>query len=152
MWFTDVANVANPEREELDRFITGVENFLAFVIENLSEFSFLWEDAPELRELAMETFHKDVREGVFHLRQEIPRIPEKQLVFHGLIHRPMRFKLKVLDSIGQKWETVRGQFSVRDWLKKIIEAIDAILDSLIHAAGGAGGIIKEFKDALSALA
>jgi hypothetical protein len=34
----------------------------------------------------------------------------------------------------------------------VVDAIDAVLDSLIEAAGGAGGLIKEFKDALRALA
>ena len=39
-----------------------------------------------------------------------------------------------------------------EWFRKIIEAIDAALDSLIAAAGGVGGLVKEFKDALLALA
>jgi hypothetical protein len=47
---------------------------------------------------------------------------------------------------------VRSQFRIRGWFKRLIEAIDAVLDSLIEAAGGVGGLIKEFKDALSALA
>jgi len=60
------------------------------------------------------------------------------------------FELSYL--LGGLQEKVRGQFSVREWFKKIIDAIDAILDSLIDAACGTGGLIKEFKDALGALA
>ena len=40
---------------------------------------------------------------------------------------------------------------MRGWLKQVCEAMDAVLDSVIHAVG-VGGIMKEFKDALSALA
>ena len=57
-----------------------------------------------------------------------------------------------MDSIGRKWEQVRGQFTMREWFSRIIDAIDAALDSLIAAAGGVGSLIKEFKDALRALA
>ena len=65
----------------------------------------------------------------------------------------MQFKFRVLDSIGRQWEAVQalGQLSIRDWVKRLFDAIDAILDSLIDAADGAGGLIKEFKDALAAL-
>jgi hypothetical protein len=58
---------------------------------------------------------------------------------------------KVLASISRRWDNVKGLLTVRSWFKQICEAIDVILDSLIQAVG-AGGIIKEFKDALSALA
>jgi hypothetical protein len=57
-----------------------------------------------------------------------------------------------MDSIGRRWNHVRGQFSIREWFRKIIEAIDAALGSLIDAAAGIGGLLKEFKDALLALA
>ena len=86
------------------------------------------------------------------MHSAIPDIPERSLLSHGLIGRPMTFKLKVLASISDGWERVQRQFSIRDWFKRVVHAIDAILESLIDAAGGAGGIIKEFKDALPALA
>jgi hypothetical protein len=34
----------------------------------------------------------------------------------------------------------------------LLEAVDALLDSLIQAAGGIGAVLKEFKDATMALA
>jgi len=151
MWFTDIARVGNPGRAELVAFVTGVETFLHFVLQEPNEFNFLWEDEPGLRGLALETFQNDVRESAAVLRKTIPGIPEPLLRSHGLLHRPVKFKFSVLDSIGRGWESVRGQFSVREWLKRMFEAIDAILDSLIHAAAGVGGLIKEFKDALLAL-
>ena len=153
MWFSEIAKTDNPGREDLQLFVQNVRNFLGFVLENKNDFSFLWEESPELHDLAWETFRFDISEGAgLELDYAIRDIHLEKLHQHGLEGRPLRFKFKVLDSIGNQWEKVRGQFSVREWFKKLIEAIDAVLDSLIDAAGGAGGLIKEFKDALGALA
>lgn len=152
MWFTELAAVENPGRDELHRFVDSVIDFLGFVLERRDYFAFLWEDDPELLPLAQDTYSGDVREtGASELHRAIPAIREGVLISHGLVGRPMRFKLSLLTSISDAWERVRGQFGIRDWFKRVVDAIDAILDSLIDAAGGIGGIIKEFKDALSAL-
>jgi hypothetical protein len=150
MWFTELARHENPGRKELNQFLDNINKFLDFVLKS-PEFQFLWEGEPELRGLAIETFQSDVVESILLLQQEIPNIEENRLRQHGLLGRPVKFKFRVLDSIGRQWNRVREQFSVREWLKQIFEAIDAILDSVIHAAAGAGGLIKEFKDALAAL-
>jgi len=151
MWFSDIASKEYPGIDELRSFVDGTMEFLNFVLTE-DDFNFLWEDEPDLRELATETFRRDVSEGSYYLKQAIGEIPERSLMDHGLIGRPMHFKLRVLDSISRNWEKrFSGQFSVREWLKKIIDAIDAALDSLVDAAG-VGGLIKEFKDALASLA
>ena len=153
MWFKEIAASENPGREELGTFVWNVRNFLGFVLENTEEFSFLWEKSPELHEMAWETFRFDIAEGAgLELVHAISDISPKKLRQHGLEGRPLRFKFNVLNSIGSQWEKVKGQFSIREWFKKLVDAIDAILDSLIDAADGAGGLIKEFKDALGALA
>ena len=126
-------------------------DFLDFVLES-RELAFLWEDDQSLAALARETFNSDVRQSAGALREAIPNITQDVLRMHGLIGLPMRFKFRVMDSIGRKWEQVRGQFTMREWFSRIIDAIDAALDSLIAAAGGVGSLIKEFKDALRALA
>lgn len=153
MWFTELATIENPGRDELHRFVDAVIDFLGFVLERRDDFAFLWQDDPELLQLALDTYFGDVREvGERELHRAIPGIRDSLLISHGLVGRPMKFKLKVVASVSDAWERVRGQFSIRDWFKRVLDAIDAILDSLIDAASGAGGIIKEFKDALSALA
>lgn len=153
MWFGEIAASEDPGRKELQIFVRSVRNFLGFVLENTNDFSFLWEESPELHTLAWETFRYDIAGGAgLELDNAIDEIPQAKLRQHGLEGRPLHFKFKVLHSIGDQWEKVKGQFSIREWFKKLVEAIDAILDSLIDAAGGAGGLIKEFKDALSALA
>ncbi len=152
MWFTDIAAVSNPGRKELAGFVDGVERFLWFVLERQDDFAFLWADEPPLRELAQGTMQADVQPSVAALLALIPEeIPEAQLLQHGLLGQPLQFKLRVLESIARQWELVRGKLSVRAWLKQLFDAIDVLLDSLINAVGGVGALIKEFKDALSAL-
>ena len=151
MWFTQVAGIEQPGRDELVQFVGNVESFLGFVVENRREFAFLWEDEPALQELAMASYLQDVQLACGELRRVIPAIPDERLRRHGLRGRALQLKLRILDSIGRRWEQVRGQLSMREWLKRMFDAIDAIPDSLIDAAGGIGAVIKEFKDALSSL-
>jgi hypothetical protein len=151
MWFTDIAASRNPGPKELSVFVSNIESFLSFVLENRKEFAFLWEDEENLLYDARETYINDVRKATVELQFAILNIEESSLLSHGLIGRPLRFKLRVVNSIALRWNDLRGQFGIRGWLKQLFDAIDAILDSLIDAAGGAGGLIKEFKDALSAL-
>lgn len=153
MWFDEIAANENPNIIELRGFVNGVTQFLKFVLDDKS-FLFLWNDDKELHRLALETFEGDV---LVHSRLLLAQIeiPSPSLmgslIEHGLIGRPMKFKLRVLNFIAKQWERVRGQFTIREWLKRMFDAIDAILDSLIDAAGAIGSVIKEFKDALSAL-
>lgn len=153
MWFDEIVASEDPGEEELIRFVRNVRSFLGYVLENNESFGFLWEDDPELHELALDTYRYDIAEGSgLILDHVIPQIPKAQLVAHGLSGRPLKFKFRVVGSIDAKWKKLKGQLSIREWFKKMVDAIDAVLDSIIDAAGGVGGIIKEFKDALSALA
>jgi hypothetical protein len=153
MWFDSMALADEPGRQELRGFVYSVREFLAFVLEQTNVFGFLWEDDPELLGQARETFALDVAErGVPDLVRAIDAISPQALHAHGLEGRPLRFKLRVLNAVANLWPRLKPLLSIRDWLKKIIDAIDAILGSLVEAAGGAGGIIKEFKDALASLA
>jgi len=161
MWFTEISTESNPGRAELIKFLDGLASFLVFVLENRDDFGFLWADEPALGELAMDSFRGDVRPELQRLRQITSDLSVAILTQHGLHGRPLRFKLGVLNSIANRWErireltslgSVRRLLSASEWFKKIIDAIDAILESLIAAAAGAGGLIKEFKDALRALA
>jgi hypothetical protein len=161
MWFEEIAKADDPGVNELMQFTHGVEACLGFVLEQKNDFDFLWEEDLELRSLALDTFKSDVRPAAGRMRDVIGKIPGQLLTEHGLRGRPLKFKLRVLNSIANRWRRIREQFkegslrrmlAAREWFKKIVEAIDAVLDSLIEAAGGAGGLIKEFKDALRALA
>jgi hypothetical protein len=152
MWFIEISQVENPGRKELHLFVDGVLKFLNFVLQHADEFAFLWEQDSQLRALASETLELDVSASASSLHSIIEEISNEALIRHGLVGRPARFKFRVLNSIANRWGSVRRQGRIRGWLKRVVDAIDAILDSLIDAAGGAGGLIKEFKDALCALA
>jgi hypothetical protein len=151
-WFDELAAIENPQPDSLVVFVDQIQVFLRFVLENEGDFAFLWEDDPNLLRFARETFDRDVSEGAGMLKRSIPEISRDQLARRGLISRPLRFKYRVMAAIARGWGRVRGQLTIRGWLKQVFDAIDAALDSLIAASGGVGGILKEFKDALSALA
>lgn len=153
MWFRRVAASEDPSGEELRLFVQNIRDFLSFVLENTDEFAFLWKYSPDLHNLAWETFQFDIAEGAgLELDNAIGNISRETLRQHGLEGRSLRFKFQVLDAIANQWEIVGHQLSIRTWFKKVLAAIDAVLDSLIDAAGGSGGVIKEFKDSLRALA
>lgn len=152
MWFTDVASADNPGKEELRLFVQDVRHFLFFVLEDTQNFGFLWQHDPALHDLAIDTVNHDIAQGAgMELDRTIASIGNERLHLLGLQGRPLKFKFQVLNSIADQWKSIHRDFSVRQWLKQLIRAIGAILDSLIEAAGGAGRVIKDFKDALYAL-
>jgi hypothetical protein len=148
--FFALADAQNPGPYELSDFTQDVVKFLKFVVDD-PEFAFLWKDNPELRQMAETVVSTDVPDAGVALRDAIPGISAERLGKHGLRGRPLRFKFNVIAAVARKWNDVKGQFSIREWFKRMVDAIDAVLDSLIDAAAGVGGLIKEFKDALAAL-
>ena len=152
MWFREIAAVEDPGRDELEAFVDGILKFLSFVLERRQDFGFLWVEAPELRDLAIETFQRDVTESAAELRAIIPEISTQTLVRHGLLGRPVRFKFQVLNMVANGWERVQVQRPlIRWWLNRTMKAIDEILESLGLAAGGFGGVLKEFKGTMEVL-
>lgn len=149
--FLGLAASEDPGAAELAQFTRDIESFMRFVVLESQEFSFLWRDAPSLVAMARGTLQEDIPGAANSLRDVIPSISPTRLDAHGLRGRPLRFKFNVLSSIARLWDSVKGKLTVRGWFKKMCEAIDAILDSLLDAAGGVGAVLKEFKDALSAL-
>ncbi len=153
MWFTDVASAENPGKEELRLFVQDVRHFLFFILEDTQNFGFLWQHDPSLYDLAMDTMKHDIAQGAgLELDNAIHQIENTRLYSHGLEGRPLKFKFQVLNSIANQWKSVRRDFSVREWFRQVVDAIDAILDPLIDAANGKGRLLKDFKDTLSSLA
>ena len=153
MWFTDVASVDNPGREQLRLFVQDVRHFLLFVLEDTQNFGFLWQYDPSLHKLAVETMKNDIAKGAgLELDEAITLIDNDRLSSFGLAGRPLKFSFQVLNSIANQWKSVRRDFSVREWFRRMVDAINTILDPLIEAANGAGRLIKHYKDALCALA
>ncbi|MCU7806123.1 MAG: hypothetical protein KZQ96_23365 [Candidatus Thiodiazotropha sp. (ex Lucinoma borealis)] len=153
MWFNNLIESPDPGKDELCIFVRDLKIFLGTVLNDRENFGFLWEADPSLLHLAKDTYRFDIAEGsALELLDAIPKIELKAIRQHGLKGHPLRFKFHVINTIANEWEFNKGRLSIRAWFKKLIDAIDALLDSLIDAAGGAGGLIKEFKDALGSLA
>ena len=148
-WFAKLARSKNPSRQDLVAFVDEVLRLLKHVVENDAA-AVLWRQNPELRRMAIKAF-PDVAKGAAKLRRAIQDVPEPILVEHGLVGAAARFKYNVMATVSRGWGKLRRHFTIGGGFRRVIEAIDAHLDSLIEATG-AGGIIKEFKDALLALA
>lgn len=152
MWLDDIGRESNPGPGALGAFVHGVFGFLGQAIEDPELGRFLWENDGNLQSDAKQTFYEDVAPAAKDLEARVQGLPDDAVTAHGLRGTALRFKLRVVASIARRWENIKGTLGVREWFRKMCEAIDALLDSLIEAAGGAGGLIKEFKDSLMALA
>jgi hypothetical protein len=148
--FAELRDIENPDTKELQAFVTAVMRFLNNVVHS-DEFAFLWEVDRSLRWTAQEEFETNVSASGSALISKIPHIDRSALADHGLNGPPLRFKFRVLDAIARSWNKLPPRLGIPVWLKRMFEAIDTTLDSLIQAAGGTGAVLKEFKDALSCL-
>ncbi len=154
MDFEELAQIPEPGRSELAAFVGCVVDFLQFVLKDSDQFASLWTDEPELRDLAVTVLEKDVPGSAKELTRAIWETPDEKLVSYGLTGNPLRFKLQVLGTISREFKTEYMEsipFSVRKWLRQAFEGMDAVLGSLVLATG-AGGLIRQFKKALSAFA
>tara|TARA_B100001971_G_C18107890_1_gene492544 strand:- start:195 stop:716 length:522 start_codon:yes stop_codon:yes gene_type:complete len=173
MWYQGLVEIENPGREELHKFIHLTRGFLGEIV-NGKGFRWLWEDYGHLRELAIVTYNRSIAEGPgLEIDQAIFEIPQVLLERHGLSAESLHFKFSVIatldeelygflpdqfddDQEGGVIDWVKRNFSIREWFKKLITAIDATLDSILKCADwvmpGVGGIIKEFKDTIVSIA
>jgi hypothetical protein len=150
MWFSEPTHQLGSTSGELDRFLNGVELFLTDVVCG-EEFAILWQHDSALRALAEETLKHDIKGSIMELKVEIHAMGEPDIYRYGLYGGSLSFRLSVIGSIARQWDAVRRQFSIQEWILRMFDAIDALLDSAIDAANGYGGSIKGFKDALSAV-
>lgn len=154
MWFADLLEFEDPDREELKLFVDDVRRFLRDILFEYREFRVLFDEDRDLLKKARGAFEsREMAAGFDDLKEAIDLIEPISMERHGLYGANLRFKFGVLGHISREFpRRLSDQFSVRGWFQRIVAAIDALLDSLINAALGAGGLIKEFKDALGALA
>jgi len=165
VYFEDlIVSDSPPGKNDLVRFLDGVSLFFCHVLENSNsgmEFSFLWTQCDrkklniserDLRLYALTTYSAHIKgHGIDVLKGEIYEIEDDCIEDHGLAGDPLLFKFKVLYAVEQRRLHIRGYASKIKWFKKMVDAIDAVLDSIVSVTG-TGGTIKEFKDALRALA
>ena len=101
---------------------------------------------PELLEYAQDATGELVEQGhVERLLAAIETTELENLGLHGLTGQQLRFKLQTI-------HTRETRFRLIPWLwnlRRLIDTIDNLLDSIIKAVG-AGDAVKELKDALFA--
>src|SRR5579864_2869688 len=95
-WFSNLAEVQEPGTQQLQIFVDGVRQFLGFVLRSSNDFAFLWRADPALLDMAFDTFSNDIAAQCDVLKTAIPLIEQRQLTFHGLRDRALRFKFRVL--------------------------------------------------------
>jgi hypothetical protein len=71
----------------------------------------------------------------------IKRASDRDLESHGMVGSQLSYKLQVIEYIKEK------AFHFSGWKKKLLDAIDTFLDSILSALG-VGEALKELKDAL----
>ncbi len=87
---------------------------------------------------------REVRPHFEELERAIDALPDQQIYRHGFSEGQLDFKLGVVASWWNRFSARGG----RRIAKKLLDAIDNVLDSLIDATG-VGGAIKEIKDAIN---
>ncbi len=147
-----IGQVQDPQRDTLVLFVDETVELLTLLVKSKDFTVRLWRDDAQLISLAEKTLRDDVLPAAEYLKVKITKIPESQLKHHGLVGSAVRFKYAVLARVSKSWRRWQGQLTVRTGFRSVLEAVDAVLGSLIDAAHGAGGLIKEFKDAIKALA
>lgn len=155
-YFGQLAARPDPGIVELQMFLDVVERFLDDLLRGQVSHD---GDPPlsiafdEMREAALQSFDQDVIPSLSALRAAIPYIAPERLDVHGLTGAPQRFKLRALEAIEQAREAAEN-FTM--WLRAMLAGIDAILNSLVNAAGAVSGLplgslAQEFKDIIGAI-
>jgi hypothetical protein len=129
-------------REALSGFLRAAKQFLkSLVLENRSPLheTLFWKDlAPDVFDAWMEV------EPEFDATAERARhIPHELLVLHGLSGVQLRLKLRTVEFFHKRYQ----RFGRRA-IKKVLDAIDNLLESIEDVLPGAG-ILSEFKEALA---
>jgi hypothetical protein len=155
-YFGQLAARPDPRIPELQMFLDVVERFLDDLLHGHVRHD---GDPPlsitfdEMREAALLTFDQDVIPSLSALRAAIPYIAPERLDVHGLTGTPQRFKLQALEALEQ---AQAGTDNFTAWVRSMLNGIDAILNSLVNAAGAVSGLplgslAQEFKDMLAAI-
>jgi hypothetical protein len=138
--------------ELLDRFLGIVHEVLEDIVSDPRERlgSTVWSDEleghlknawPQLEAILNRSRGRFMAPEFLHEDDEFRR--------HGLVGDQLAFKVGVVEALAVGWRQTFGS-QKRGWLKKILDAIDALLDSLAEIVPGLGSV-KEIKESLESL-
>lgn len=134
------------DREDLITFLNDTYRFVQNIYEGNDPQS--KQIVPnDLREMLLSAWSEF--EGDFNLdeaQNRIRSLSEERMIAFGLYGAQLRLKLTIIARLRSEWLDFGGD----NILKKLIDAIDTLLDSLI-AATGINEALKELKDILRGL-
>lgn len=84
-----------------------------------------------------------VSERFYELKENVSQAAMSSLDDHGLTGTELQYKLSVINHAGERFVyflSRRVVPLVGVWLKKLLEALDKFLTSLLDAVGGSGAI------------
>jgi len=151
-FFVDLARSRQPGLDDLELFVSETEALLRFLVEGKDFGQPLWRGDDYLRQLAADSLSADIIPAAQELKNAIRSIPETELKRHGLTGTAARFKYNAIAKLSRNWRRYRGKYTVGGTFRSLMQGVEAVLDSLISAAGGTGGLLKEFKEVIMALA
>jgi len=140
------------DREKLQKFIAQVYAWLdasyAASFRASAESGSPWPPIRahhQLQELATAAWREYERDHpLADLQRRIAQLPQETLVSHGLYGTQLEYKLATVDFAAN-----RAARAMPGWLRKLLELIDNLLESILKALG-ADNALKEIKDAMLA--
>ncbi len=130
------------DRQRLVQFLKAVHEILDRLVKTGKDPTGKPLFVPELQEL-MDAAWTEVVPVFWDTEKAIQDASEERLGGHGLFGKQLDFKLRVVDWLSGRFQALGGA----KLLKRLLQAIENLLDSIIDAAG-TGGAIKEIKEAI----
>jgi len=161
MWFQELGRFEDPGPEQVAMFLEELDRLLHTLVSDDDLIASLWRGDSGLRDSARTSFKEDIRPALKDMRNRLVHDSgtieaagdelTTGLKDHGLVGVSARFKYQALAKIARGWRKYRGHLTVGTGFRRVMEGVDAILDSVVSVVG-AGGAVKEFKDIIMALA
>lgn len=134
-----LAREEGDDKETVQKVVHQLEYLLQQIVEG-EECDFVF-----FRELIapMKEAWGPVSERFLELKENVSRAEPISLEDHGLTGTELQYKLSVINHAGERFFYFLSQRVVPlvgIWLKKLLEALDKFLTSLLDAVGGSGAI------------
>ncbi len=137
----------NEAKKKLKKFLSDTVTFLGKLVAN-EDYLFVEELRPKIKE-AWNEFIADF--NIEDAKTSINNMSSETLELHGLYGKQLDLKLSIIDFWREKFKlTGILDDQKKKFLKRLLETIDALLESLLESAGNKGAV-KEIKECLKNL-
>lgn len=145
----DEINIHGNDKEKLINFLQKTHEFIQYLYNNASEILPADSDTSFIIETDILANAWNQFDETFNIESEIEKIrsaSDQTLIDHGLFGAQLTLKLTIIEKFYETWNSTK----LHKFLKKLIDAIDNLLDSMIEAFS-INGALKELKDAFGAM-